>query len=170
MIPKRITVALGTVGNWIPVDRRSYGTIGFTVNPHTGALGTYSVQFTESAVNGNGTKVAFSRVTTVLTVNFPNHGLAVADNVILLGNSDYFGQLNVASVTDVNNFTITVADSGQTAVSGSCLPIIADDVAGNSSVTGQNSGTISASVAAIRLNCTNSTVAPHDIIFNQVEG
>lgn len=170
MRPKRITVAAATVGNWIPVDRRSYGIIGFTVNPHTSAAGTYSVNFTESAVNGNGTRVSFSRTTTVLTVTFPDHGLAVADNVILLGNSDYFGQLDVASVVDDDSFTITVADSGQTAVTGTCLPIISGDIADATAVTGKNSGTIDTSVAAIRLNCTNSTGGPHDLIFNQVEG
>lgn len=169
MRPKRITVAAATIGNWIPVDRRSYGIIGFTVNPHASAAGTYSVQFTESAVNSGASKVTFSRVTTVLTVGFVNHGLSVGDNAILLG-GDYIGQFDVASVIDDDSFTVTVVDDGQTSITGTCTPIISDDVAGSSAVTGKNSGTIDASVVAIRLNCTNSTGGPHDLLFNQVEG
>ena len=127
MLLKRITVAAGAVSDWIPVNRRSWGSIGFTVNPQVSAAGTYDVEFTESQIQRGTRKVPISRSTTTLTVNLVNHGLAVGDDAVITESQDYDGVLVVASVVDVDNFTVTVAASGD-ARSATVSPVIADDV------------------------------------------
>ncbi len=166
MIPKRITVAATVVGDWIPLNRRSRDNTGVTVNPHASAAGTYTVNFTQSAVNRNGPTAAFSRTTTVLTVTLVDHGLSTTDQAALVSR-DYSGVFDIASVVDDNSFTITVADAGQTSISGFVQPIIVSTLTGFSTVTGQTDGQIDASVIAIRLDCTNSTGGPHDLLINQ---
>ena len=170
MLPKRITVTYGTVGKWIPVDRRSYGTIGFTVHPHTSSAGTYSVQFTESEIQ-KGRKCNVSRSTTTLTINYQSHGLTTSDDVILYGSyaGDYNARYAVASVVDANNITVTVADAGTSTIAY-VIPVIVDTLTDFSGVSGLLSGNIFASVTAIRLNATSVTTANIDLVFNQVEG
>jgi len=165
---KRVTVAAAAISPWIPLNRRSWGSVGFTVNPQNSAAGTYDVEFTESNLNTVLDFTPISRSTTVLTVSLVNHGLIVGDDVIVAGSIDYDGEQTVASVVDADSFTITVAASG-TARKAKIIPIIADDLTGFTAATGKNSGEIDASVVAIRLNCTNSTTAAHDIFINQFE-
>lgn len=167
---KRVTVTQATVGKWIPVDRRSYGTIGFTVRPHTSSAGTYSVNFTESPIQKGRERSALSRSTTTLTINYPLHGLTTADDVILtdVRNGDYGGRYAVASVVDANNITVTVADAGS-APTATVIPVVVDTVTDFSGVSGLLSGNIFASVSAFRLNAASVTTAPVDIIYNQVE-
>ena len=168
MRPIRKTVAAAAIGDWIPVNRRSWGNIGFTVNPQPSAAGTYAVQFTESQLQNGTKKVPISRSTTVLTVNLVNHGGAVGDDAAVTESGDYDGVLVIASVVDADNFTVTVSASGDSR-SATIAVVIADDVAGFTAASGKDSGLINASVVAIRLNCTNSTTAAHDILINQFE-
>ena len=170
MIPKRITITQGTVGKWVPVDRKSNGTIGFTVRPQTGSAGTYDVNFTESNLQKGYKDVSISRSTTTLTINLTNHGLTTADDVILSNcrNGDYGGTYRVASVTNVNVFTVTVADAGS-APTATVMPVIVDTITDFSAATGLNSGNIFASITAVRVNATNVTDAPVDLYLNQVE-
>lgn len=59
-----------------------------------------------------------SRTTTVATVTSTNHALNVADWVLVRDQGSVFsGLFQVASVTDKNTFTYTVANSGATASS-----------------------------------------------------
>lgn len=168
MLLKRKTVAAAAVGDWIPVNRRSWGSIGFTVNPQPSAAGTYDVEFTESNLQNGTKKVPISRSTTVLTISLVNHGLAVGDDAIITESGDYDGVEVVASVVDADSFTVTVAASGDSR-SATVAPVIADTVVDFAAATGKNSGLINASVVAIRLNCTSSTTAAHDILINQFE-
>jgi hypothetical protein len=167
---KRITVAAGAVGAWIPLDRRSYGTIGFTVRPHTSSAGTYSVNFTSSPLQQGRENCVLSRSTTALTITYPAHGLTTADDVIVSGvlGADYGGRYKVASVVDANNITVTVADAG-TATRGTVAPVVVDTVTDFSGASGLNSGNIFASISAFRLDATDVTTAPADLIYNQVE-
>ncbi len=168
MLLKRKTVAAAAIGDWIPVNRRSWGNIGFTVNPQPSAAGTYDVEFTESQLQNGTKKVPISRSTTVLTVSLVNHGLAVGDDAVITESGDYDGVLVVASVVNADSFTVTVAASGDSR-SATVAPVIADTVVDFAAASGKNSGFIDASIVAIRLNCTNSTTAAHDILINQFE-
>ena len=87
MIPKRITVANGDVGDWVPLNRRSRDHVGVTVNPHASAGGSYTVNFTQSGVNRLGSSCTFSRAGTTLTVGLENHGLIrfLLNLVIIMG-------------------------------------------------------------------------------------
>ena len=168
MLLKRKTVAAAAIGDWIPVNRRSWGNIGFTVNPQPSAAGTYDVEFTESELQRGTKKVPISRSTTVLTVSLVNHGLAVGDDAVITESNDYDGVLVVASVVNADSFTVTVAASGSY-TSATVAPVVADVATGFLAASGKNSGLIDASIVAIRLNCTNSTTAAHDILINQFE-
>jgi hypothetical protein len=170
MIPKRKTITEGTVGSWIPVDRKSNGTIGFTVRPQTGAGGTYDVNFTESNLQKGYTEVPISRSTTTLTISLVNHGLTTSDDVILsnVRNGDYGGTYRVASVASVNAFAVTVADAGD-AKTATVIPVVVDTVTDFNDVSGLSSGNIFASVTGVRVDARNVTTAPVDIYLNQVE-
>ena len=113
-------------------------------------------------------KVPISRSTTVLTVNLVNHGGSVGDDAVVTESGDYDGVLVIASVVDTDNFTVTVSASGDSR-SATIAVVIADVVTGFLSASGKNSGLIDASIVAMRLNCTNSTTAAHDILINQFE-
>ncbi len=168
MLLKRITVAAGAVSDWIPVNRRSWGNIGFTVNPQPSAAGTYDVEFTESQLQRGIKKVPISRSTTVLTVNLVNHGGAVGDDAVITESGNYDGVLVIASVVSADSFTVTVSASGDS-TSATIAIVIADDLVGFTAASGKESGIVDASIVAMRLNCTNSTTAAHDILINQFE-
>jgi len=165
-----MTVTEGTVGAWQPVDRRSYGTIGFTVRPHTSSAGTYSVNYTLSDLQRGRENCVLSRTTTTLTITYPTHGLTTADDVIISGvlGSDYGGRYKVASVVDANNITVTVADAGS-ATLATVARVVVDTVTDFSAVSGLLSGNIFASISAIRLDATNVTTSGCEFIYNQVE-
>lgn len=111
---------------WIPINRlqRSFA-VGLGVTLSSGAVLTYSVQHTMDQLHGNGVAAPVGRVrndfsvartTTTGTITMTDHGLSVGDwwmgqSIGAPFDSDY----SVASVVDVNNFTITVANSGITA-------------------------------------------------------
>lgn len=169
MRPLRITVQPGTKSNWIPVSRRSWGEIGFTVQPQLGAAGTYDVEFTESE-GQFGDRATLSRVGTTLTVNLVNHGLDTTNGcfIVRTTNGDYDGFFEVQTVPSLDQFTVTVLASGDATV-GFVSPVVQDDVTGFTAVTGKDSGNVFASIFALRLNCTNSTTAPHDFLVNQYD-
>lgn len=168
---KRFTVAAGAKSPWIPLNRRSWGDVGFIVSPQNGALGTYNVEVTENDIQF-GEKATLSRVTTVLTIVLPNHGLTTVDGVFITrtNNNDYSGFFEVATIVDLNTITVTVTDSGQDAPTGFVSSVIKNDITGFSAVTGRKAGNIFASVVAVRLDCTLCTVAPTDLYLNQFSG
>ncbi len=168
---KRFTVAAGAKSPWIPLNRRSWGEVGFMVSPQNGALGTYNVEVTENDIQF-GEKATLSRVTTVLTIVLPNHGLTTVDGVFIVrtNNNDYSGFFEVATIVDLNTITVTVPDSGQGATTGFVSPVVGVDVSGFTGASGRKSGNIFASVVAIRLDCTLCTVAPTDFYINQFSG
>lgn len=166
MIPKRITVANGDVGDWVPLNRRSRDHVGVTVNPHASAGGSYTVKYTQSGVNRLGPSCTFSRAGTTLTVGLENHGLSTSDQVSFKS-GDYNGVFDVASVTNDDVFTVTLGSAVGSSNKGNAQPIIVSDLNGFSAVTGQVDGQIDASVIAIRLDCTSSTGGPHDLLINQ---
>lgn len=169
MLEVKSVVAAAAVGDWIPLNRRSFGTVGFTVSPDTGAGGTYAVNFTESPIQTGIKKTPYTRSTTTLTVNLVAHGLATTDDAVIMDHPNLNGVYRVASVVDADNITITVADSGPAAGTLTIAPVIVDTVTDFVTASGKTSGNIFASTVAIRLNCTNGTTAPHRISINQFE-
>ena len=167
MRPIRRTVAAAAVGAWIPLNKMSRDHAGIAVNPHDSVTGgTYTVNYTQSALNRKGPVCTFSRTTTVLTVTLPNHGLSITDEVSIQSR-DYNGIFTPASIVDDDNFTVTVTDSGQASNKGHAQPIIISVLTGFDTVSGQVDGQIDATVEAVRLDCALSTGWPHDIIINQ---
>lgn len=165
MKPTKQTITEGTVGDWIPVTRNSENTKGFTVRPHTNSGGTYDVNFTESDLQG-GTKRPVSRSSTTLTITWVDHGLTTDDDVVLTESIDYDGVYRVASVPDQNSLTVTVAASG-TARFAKVAGVVVDTLTNLSAVSGLNSGNIFGSVSAVRVDATNVTTQPVDIIIDQ---
>ena len=169
MLEVKSVVAAAAVGDWIPLNRRSFGTVGFTVSPDNGAGGTYAVNFTESPIQSGIKGTPYTRSTTTLTVTLTAHGLATSDDVVIMDHSTLNGVYRVATVTNANVITVTVADSGPAAGTLTIAPVIVDTVTDFVTASGKTSGNIFASTVAIRLNCANGTTAPHRISINQFE-
>jgi hypothetical protein len=140
--------------------------IGFTVKPLPSSAGTYDVNFTTSDL-GKGTAASYTRSTTTLTVTHTNHGLTTNDSYVIAGDTDFEGTHAIASVTNDNVFTITVADSGAAAGNITGYPLQVDDVTDFTAASGTNSGNISASVSAIRLDASSATTAALVFEVNQ---
>ena len=116
MRPVSVRLSAAGFSPWVPLNRmsNSFG-IGLGVKLSSGASLTYSVQHTfdqfvkTQAFSG-------SRTTTTVTITQTNHGLSVGDWVNIYGAAAPFsGSFQVAAITDANNFTYTVANSGATA-------------------------------------------------------
>jgi len=67
--------------------------------------------------------LSWSRSSTTLTVTKASHGLSVGDYVIIRNMSEDYSYLALQTVADVNTFTVTVADSGDTSgTEGAYIP------------------------------------------------
>lgn len=120
MSQRQATVRLSAAGfsPWIPLNAfsSSFGVGLGCVLSSNGNL-TYSVQHTFDDFYANRAERQLSRSTTSLTVKHTNHGLSVGSWVQLTAAS-YSGwnaTYAVASVTDQNNYVVTVADAGDAA-------------------------------------------------------
>lgn len=115
-----VTVRLAAAGfsDWIRLNQysNSYG-VGLGVKLSSNGNLTYTVQHTFDDIYER-TAVNFSRSTTSLTVTKVNHGLSANDWVKIEGSPIWDAQYAVASITDQNNFVVTVANTGVTSGSG----------------------------------------------------
>lgn len=102
------------ISSWMLVDtRRKWLGIGVGVKLSSGASVSYTVQHTFDNLRVQFEDFTATRVTTTVTVTKTNHGLSVGDYVYQESSGVPFdGDHNVASVTNANVFTYTVADSG----------------------------------------------------------
>jgi hypothetical protein len=97
---------------WISPSRILAMGLGLGLTFSVDANMTVSVQHTMD-VPITPRPVSVTRVTTVATINDPQHGLAVGDNVIIAASDTTFGgSWDIASIVDGNNYTITVPNSG----------------------------------------------------------
>lgn len=114
MRPVRVRLSAAGFSDWIPLNRmsNSFG-IGLGVELSSNGNLTYSVQHTFDDIYEEADR-PLSRSTTSLTVNKVNHGLSTSDWVKIAGSPIWDGQYAVASVTDQDNFVVTVANSGVT--------------------------------------------------------
>lgn len=161
--------AIGST-EWLPLDYRQRPptvTINVLV-PSTVTAVTYSVDYTNDDLMGN-TKVSpssITRVTTTATVVSPLHGLNVGDSIRVLGTgipnaqaTSLDGLFSVASVTDANTFTYTVANSGVTTSSLQAyyIPMHVTTLSSLSGKTATADGNVAFPVRAVRLRVTAYT-------------
>jgi hypothetical protein len=175
-----ITLRMSAAGYsaWVPINRMQQSfVIGLAVNISTGATMTFSVQYSLDDPNDpmNLTQVfTLSRSTTTLTVTKTAHGLIVGDSVKLWGNGGAPLDLtsNVVAITDLNNFTVTVADSGLSAgnrvgwLQTMRALAFADMAAKSASLTGR----LELPVTAVRLNVSAYTSGTADLQVIQARG
>ncbi len=114
MRPTSVRLSAAGFSPWIPINRmsNSFG-IGFGCTIESGATLTYSVQHTFDDLYAEYTDFTVARVTTTATVTQANHGLKAGDWVYIKNaGAPFDGFFEVVSITDVNNFTYTVENSG----------------------------------------------------------
>lgn len=119
MRPTKVTVASATSSTWVPINELANNfQIGLAVAISSGASLTYNVQHTFDETGSEGLRdISISRTTTTATVTDTAHGLTAGDNVLVeqSGSTNLDGSYVVASVTNANVYTYTVANSGATA-------------------------------------------------------
>lgn len=119
MRPATVRVSSATFSDWIPLNRYSsaFG-VGFGVSLSDSATLTYTVQHTFDDIYEKFTAFSISRTTTTATVTQTNHGLVAGDWVQFTNcGAPLDGTFSVATVTDANTYTYTVANSGATSSS-----------------------------------------------------
>lgn len=144
---------------WVRLDHYIRGAdTGFTTQPLNGATGTYTVQI--SLNNPEEFKlVTYTRSTTTLTItDADGHGLDQYDAFNLQGTpwdrTDGVS-LEVATVTDENTFTATVADTGPTGGSLKYAPLPVQALNSYDAVTGKQQGTVIGGTELIRAGKAN---------------
>lgn len=114
MRPVRVRLAAAGVSSWIPLNRypSSYAValaLIFSSNKNL----TANVQYSLDPLEGQPCNI--SRSTTTATLKLTNHGLSVDDSIIVSdADAPFAGTYAVASVSDQNTITYTVANSGAT--------------------------------------------------------
>ncbi len=157
----RITsVVVGAIGysDWIPMDtyRLPFNASAAVSLTDTPTL-TYSVEVTYDDL-GLKQLPAIARTTTTATVTLADHGLTVGDSVRVEGaGAPLDGVFKVATVTNGNVFTYTVANSGATASAvGATIVIMRVFVpSAFSAKTAKVDSVISAPTSAVRLSVTS---------------
>lgn len=101
---------------WVFLDtRRKWFGASVSVKLSSGASLTYSVQHTFDNLRDKFEDFTATRSGTTVTVTKTNHGLSAGDYVYQESSDAPFdGDHNVATVTNANVFTYTVANSGAT--------------------------------------------------------
>jgi hypothetical protein len=169
-----VTVRLSAAGrsSWIPVDRYVPSFIvGLGVKLSSNGNLTYSVEHTFDDVFNAVAPVAITRVTTTATVNFINHGMSAGDYLKVIGSGDpnLDGEYAIAAITDQNNFTYTVVDTGLTAAVASVrivkCRIFAHEIL--AAKTASDDGNYVAPISACRLNVTAFTAGYVDLTAMQ---
>lgn len=166
-ISRRLTAAGASA--WIVLDRnkRNFG-VGLSFVPSSGSTLTGAVQHTfDDFYSKSGVTIA--RVTTTATVTKVNHGLSVADYVIVEGaGAPLDGEFAVAAITDADNFTYTVVDSGVTSAPRARIGTArVFDHETMVSMTTRTDGNYALPAAACRLKLTAYTIGFADLVVIQ---
>ena len=149
-------------------DRQSPFNLGFGVTVQ--GTGTYTVE--HGFTNFNDVKQpGLTRTTTTATAKLPNHGLQVGDSLVVWGaGAPFDGTYPVASITDANNVTYTVANSGASVgdPDAKCIPIrVFAHSSGLTSQTTSNNGNYAFPVNCVRLTCTVAGTGKYAFHVNQ---
>ncbi len=176
MRPVKVTVGSQTFSNWIPINELANAfQIGLACCISSGASATYKVQHTFDEPGPDGLHpVSISRTTTTATVTDTDHGLSVGDNVLVeqSGSTNLDGSYAVASVTNQNVYTYTVANSGATADNGNAKAhnFRVFDHAIITGQTGRIDGNYAFPIQAVRLNVTTWASGKVDLTVLQGMG
>jgi hypothetical protein len=147
-------------------DRQSPFNVGFFVDVQ--GTGTYTVE--HGFANFNDVKLPkITRSTTTATVTLPNHGLQVGDSLVVWGcGAPLDGTFPVASVTDANVVTYTVANSGVAAgADPHCVPIRVFQHSSVASKTTSQDGNYAFPVNCVRCTCTVAGTGKYAFHVNQ---
>lgn len=148
---------------------------------------TVSVQHTLDDPEQNPRIVTLARAATVLTVTDNAHNLNVGDNVVISNptndpNNIWAGggppavgtSYDVASIVDVNNYTVTVANAGSAAGNGAVRSFRVFNHSTLAAVTGappaRADGNYAFQIAACRLKCTAFTAGTATLTVQQGKG
>lgn len=170
-----ISVRLAAVGNsaWLQLNRvaQSYWT-SLGVSLSSGANLTYSVQHTTDDIHERFTEFSITRSTTTATIKLAGHGLSVNDWVMGVGiGAPFEGEFAVASVSDADTLTITVADAGLSARVNGALHkarVVTHDILAGKQVSAESN--YSFSPIACRLAVTAHTAGTADLKVVQGRG
>jgi hypothetical protein len=173
-----ITQRLSAAGYspWVMINRvQSSFKVGLAVVLSSGAALTYSVEYSMDNPNDPVNlrqDFVLTRTTTSLNVKWIAHGRSVGDWVKLWGNGggQLDGEYQIATVVDVDNFTVTVANSGPTAGNGTgwIQSMRVYTHAAMVSLAASSSGDFSSPVIATRLHVITYTSGTAD--FEVIQG
>lgn len=118
MNPAVVNVGSATFSRWIPINWRARGgfAIGLSVKLTSGASLTYSVQHTFDNPWTSSIDWSAARTTTTGTITKIAHKLSASDWVQFDSATPFNAAYAVATISDADTFTVTVANSGATAV------------------------------------------------------
>ena len=161
MRPQYVRCDAAEFTRWVPLNRYSstFG-VGLGVIFADGATLTCEVQHTFDDIYAKRTDFSISRTTTTATATMVNHGLAVGSWVkVTNAGAPLDGEFAVASITDFDHFTYTVANSGATASSGNAsiqsARVFAHDAL--TALSANADGNYEFPPVACRLNCSAYT-------------
>jgi hypothetical protein len=146
---------------------------------------TVSVQHTLDDPEQNPRAVTLARAGTVLTITDAGHNLIVGDNILLSNplkdaNNIWDGgaaggtPYDIASIVDANNYTVTVANAGSAAGTGSVQSFRVFNHSVLAAVTGnppaRSDGNYAFQIGAARLKCTAYTAGTATLTVQQGKG
>ena len=158
MKPYSTTLSAAGVSNWIPLNHRAEQiTVGLAVVLNSAGNLTYDVEHTFDDITFHQ-DISISRSTTTATVTHTAHGLVTGDCAVVLntGTTNFDGNRTV-TVTGVDTYTFTCANSGVTSATGKAIPL---HVFNHGTLAGQitsQDGLYDAPIRACRLNVTSWT-------------
>lgn len=175
-VPVTRRVSSLAFSTWIPLNWRTqsanYG-IGIGVILSSGASLTYSVEHTFDYIWPTQKNFSGSRSTTTVTITKVNHGLSVGSYWYTdpAAPAPFAGEFAVAAITDADNFTYTVANSGATSVAfgvfeGAGARVLPHSVLAAKTATAD--GNYAFPCRACRLNVTTWVSGFADLIVYQV--
>jgi hypothetical protein len=160
-----IGIAICPVSHW-----QTPANIGVHVEvPSTISAISFDVYGTMDDPNLNGNYVSIARSTTTATVTSPNHGLSVGDLIIVDQSvAPFIGTFKVASITDLNTYTYTVANSGATSANATIygLRTIATTIA---TATASADATITQPLKAVMISISSYT-GTGQVSFQVIQG
>lgn len=164
MLPIQVRISAAGSTNWVPIDRYpSSFSVALGVTFSSNKNLTVSVDYTLDPLVAQPCSITRSATTATLTLT--NHGLSVADSVVVTGaGAPLDGTYAVAGVTDQNVITYTVANSGATvAVDVRVFPLRVTAHPVLNALTANADSNFSAPPTACRLRCSSYTAGYADL-------
>lgn len=166
MRPTSVRMAAAGVTPWIPLD--TYDTsIAILLGLNFSSNKNLSVDVEYSTDPLVAQPCTITRSTTTATLKLQNHGLSTNDSIVVSqAGAPLDGVYQVASVTDQNTITYTVANSGATTSAGTNAQVIPLRVAKHpvlTTITANADSNFSVPPSVVRGNCTSYTAGYCDL-------